>query len=82
MLGIADEPLYAPNRIGLSSEIADRTLPAGVQIPTEDQLIVRFKMSRITVGTAAQNLINRGLVEIRRGRGAIVTLPRITQGLS
>jgi DNA-binding GntR family transcriptional regulator len=66
----------------LSSEIADGTLPAGVQIPTEDHLIVRFKMSRITVGTAVRNLLNRGLVKIRRGRGTIVTLPRITQGLS
>jgi GntR family transcriptional regulator len=82
MLRNADEPLYAQIESVLSSEFADGTLPAGVQIPTEDQLIARFKMSRITVRRAVQNLVNRGLVEIRRGRGTFVTQPRITQGLT
>jgi len=76
------EPLCAQIESVLSYEIADGTLSAGVQIPTEDHLIVRFRMSRITVRRAGQNLVNRGLVEIRRGRGTFVTLPRITQGLT
>ena len=75
------EPLCAQIESVLSYEIADGTLSAGVQIPTEDHLIVRFRMSRITVRRAVQNLVNRGLVEIRRGRGTFVTLPRITLGL-
>jgi hypothetical protein len=36
------------------------------QLPTEDSLIARFGVSRITVRRAMQNLVSRGLVEIRR----------------
>src|SRR6201996_9417184 len=42
----------------------------------------RFKVSRTTVRKAIQNLIERGLVEIRRGKGTFVTRPKITQELT
>jgi DNA-binding GntR family transcriptional regulator len=44
----------------------------GDQLPTEDSPIVRFGVSRITVRRAIQNLVSRGLVEIRRGKGTFV----------
>jgi GntR family transcriptional regulator len=42
-------------------------------------LVERFKVSRTTVRKAIQNLVERGLVEVRRGKGTFVTQPRITQ---
>ncbi|HWX49354.1 MAG TPA: GntR family transcriptional regulator [Roseomonas sp.] len=75
-------PLYARVEAALAAEIAAGTLPAGSQLPPEDSLIARFAVSRTTVRKAVQNLIDRGLVEIRRGRGTFVTEPRIVQELT
>lgn len=78
----ADAPLYSRVETVLAGEIADRTLKIGDQLPTEDSLIERFEVSRITVRRAIQNLVNRGLVEIRRGKGTFVAAPKITQELT
>jgi GntR family transcriptional regulator len=51
-------------------------------LPPEDGLIERFKVSRTTVRKAIQNLVERGLVEVRRGKGTFVTQPNITQELT
>jgi GntR family transcriptional regulator len=56
----------------LASEIADGDLKVGDQLPTEDGLIARFCVSRITVRSAVQDLVSRGLVEIRRCKGTFV----------
>src|SRR5215469_8339748 len=66
----------------LAGDIADGSLPAEPQLPSEDGLIERFKVSRTTVRKAIQNLIERGLVEVRRGKGIFVTQPKITQELT
>ncbi len=75
-------PLYAQVEAVLSSDIAGGTLPAGSQLPTENDLIERFGVSRPTVRRAVQNLISRGLVAIQRGKGTYVTRPKITQELT
>ena len=62
--------------------ITDGDLRIGDQLPTEDSLIARFGVSRITVRRAIQNLVSRGLVEIRRGKGTFVAAPKITQELT
>src|ERR1700751_4512349 len=77
-----DSPLYSRVETVLGSEIADGLLQAGDQLPTEDSLIARFEVSRITVRRAIQNLVSRGLVEIRRGKGTFVAAPKITQELT
>lgn len=82
MLRNADEPLYVRVESVLSSDIADGTLPAGVQIPTQDHLIARFKINCMAVRRAVQSLVIRDLVEIRRSRGTFVTQPRIMQRLT
>jgi GntR family transcriptional regulator len=74
--------LYARIESVLASEIADGVLPCGSQLPTEDSLIARFEVSRITIRRAMQNLVSRGLVEIRRGRGTFVAQPKLTQELT
>src|SRR5215469_918318 len=77
-----DAPLYARVEAVLADEIAAGALKVGDQLPTEDSLIERFEVSRITVRRAIQNLVSRGLVEIRRGKGTFVAAPKITQELT
>src|SRR6516164_8322951 len=75
-------PLYERVEAVLAGDIADGSLPPETQLPSEDGLIERFKVSRTTVRKAIQNLVERGLVEIRRGKGTFVTHPKITQELT
>src|SRR5260221_12074255 len=75
-------PLYDRVESVLAAGIADGSLPPETQLPPEEGLIERFKVSRTTVRKAIQNLIERGLVEIRRGKGTFVTRPKITQELT
>jgi GntR family transcriptional regulator len=82
MSGAQEPPLYSRVETVLAGEIADGDLKIGDQLPTEDSLITRFGVSRITVRRAIQNLVSRGLVEIRRGRGTFVATPKITQELT
>ncbi|WP_082308403.1 GntR family transcriptional regulator [Achromobacter sp. DMS1] len=83
MLTTADHgPLYAKVETALAAEIASGALPAGSQLPPEDRLVARFEVSRTTVRKAIENLVARGLVEIRRGKGTFVTPPKITQELT
>ena len=56
-----DSLLYSRVETVLASEIADGALKAGDQLPTEDDLIRRFEVSRITVRRAIQNLVGRGI---------------------
>jgi GntR family transcriptional regulator len=76
-----DSLLYSRVETVLAGEITDGDLRIGDQLPTEDSLIARFGVSRITVRRAIQNLVSRGLVEIRRGKGTFVAAPKITQDL-
>ena len=75
-------PLYSRVETVLASEIAEGALKIGDQLPTEDSLVARFGVSRITIRRAIQNLVNRSLVEIRRGKGTFVAAPKITQELT
>jgi GntR family transcriptional regulator len=75
-------PLYAQVETALASDIGTATLPPGSQLPSEDSLTARFGVSRTTVRKAVENLIARGLVEIRRGRGTFVTEPKIVQDMT
>jgi GntR family transcriptional regulator len=76
-----DSLLYSRVETVLANEITDGELKVGDQLPTEDSLIARFEVSRITVRRAIQNLVSRGLVEIRRGKGTFVAAPKLTQEL-
>src|SRR3984957_3838282 len=75
-------PLYGKVEEVLASEIARGDLQPGDRLPSEDELLSRFDVSRITVRRAIQNLIQRGMVEIRRGRGTFVLAPVISQELT
>ncbi len=75
-------PLYARVEATLASEIAGAALTAGSRLPPEESLIERFGVSRNTVRRAIEHLIARGLVEIRRGKGAFVCATKIRQDLA
>jgi GntR family transcriptional regulator len=79
---MAEIPLYGKVEEILASEIAQGDLQPGDRLPSEDELLSRFGVSRITVRRAIQNLIQRGIVEIRRGRGTFVLAPKISQELT
>src|SRR5258707_5928337 len=75
-------PLYESVESALAASITDGTMPHETQLPPGEGLIERFKVSRTTVRKAIQNLIERGLVEVRRGKGTFVTQPKIMQELT
>ena len=75
-------PLYAQVESILATGIIDGTFPPGSQLPNEDELIERYAVSRTTIRQTIQNLMRRGLVEIRRGKGTFVLQPKITQELT
>ncbi|MGN6123514.1 MAG: GntR family transcriptional regulator [Sphingomonas oligoaromativorans] len=75
-------PLYAQVEATLAARILAGKLEAGDRLPTEDELVQDFAVSRTTVRSAVQNLVKRGMVEIRRGLGTFVAQPRIVQELT
>src|SRR6201995_2969643 len=75
-------PLYAQLEQALITQIADGSLSPGTRLPSEDSLVQEYAVSRTTIRAAVQSLIQRGLVEIQRGKGTFVTLPKITQELT
>src|SRR5579871_2667312 len=75
-------PLYAQVEAAIAAGIADGTFPPGDALPNETALIAQYGVSRTTIRQTIQNLIRRGLVEIRRGKGTFVLEPKITQELT
>jgi GntR family transcriptional regulator len=75
-------PLYAQVEDVLVARISSGALPTGTQLPSEEELIREFDVSRTTIRTTIQNLVRQGLVEIRRGRGTFVASPKIVQELT
>ena len=75
-------PLYAQVENVIMERISDGSLPAGTRLPSEDSLVQEYAVSRTTIRAAIQSLIQRGLVEIRRGKGTFVTHPKMTQELT
>lgn len=56
----------------LHREILSGRWPSGSRLPSEAELVRRFRVSRITVGRAMRDLQRAGLVERRAGSGTYV----------
>jgi GntR family transcriptional regulator len=72
-------PLYYQIEQDLASLIARGGLAPGSQLPSEEELVQSYGVSRTTVRKAVQELDRLGLIEIRRGRGTFVRTGKITQ---
>jgi GntR family transcriptional regulator len=66
-------PLYRQIANQLRRQIESGELEAGMQIPTEDQLMGQFHASRNTVRGALKELAMRGLVYTLQGKGTFVS---------
>lgn len=57
----------------IEEQILDGTLSAGDQLPSERDLSQQFQVSRTVIREAIKALAQKGLVEIRSGRGTFIT---------
>ncbi len=67
------EPLYMKITNDLRKMIYDEEIRVGERLPTEMELIERYKVSRITAKRALEDLKNEGLITRVRGRGSYVS---------
>lgn len=73
------QPKYVRVRTELERVLAD--LEEGDSVPSERALSERFSVARETVRQALQELLVEGRIE-RRGRGTVVSAPKMVQPLS
>ena len=79
---ISNLPLYTQIRETLRTRILDGTYQAHGQLPTESELTSAFKVSRITVRQALNDLQKEGLVFKVHGKGTFVSKPKAFQDLA
>ena len=65
-------PKYAQVVAGVQERISDGRYPAGSMLPSEDQLVKEWGMSRTTVIRALQILSRDGWIESQQGKGRFV----------
>ncbi len=68
-------PLYTQIRKSLRDDIVNKVLIPGQKIPSEDELAVKFGVSRMTVRQGIADLIDEGLLYRRHGVGTFVAQP-------
>jgi GntR family transcriptional regulator len=64
----------------MRDRIIDGDLSPGQALPTEQELVERYSISRTTVRHALDQLANEGLVYRQSGRGSFVAHPTVEQG--
>jgi GntR family transcriptional regulator len=75
------EPLYHQLETALKARLeAGEWLP-GAQFPNEERLCEEYGVSRITVRQALRELVQRGLIVRRQGRGTFVADSTLTAGV-
>ncbi|SDE92845.1 GntR family transcriptional regulator [Fontibacillus panacisegetis] len=71
------EPLYIRLKKAILSAITNGLFSDGEKIPTEIELSERYKVSRITVRKAIEELAQEGFLIKRQGKGTFVTYSKI-----
>ncbi len=71
-----NQPLYSQVAETLSAFIKLRQFPPGTLMPTENELMAVFGVSRTTVRQAIQQLESNGLAEKIQGKGTFVAEPK------
>src|SRR5579859_1314265 len=75
----ADIPLYQQIRESLREQIRIGTLKPADQLPSEEELGRKFRVTRMTVRQAISDLAREGLVYRRHGKGTCVGDPKVTR---
>ncbi len=71
-------PMYKQVLDILKSRITDQEYTPGSKLPSEADLMKQFGVSRITVRTAINELVEDGVLERSQGKGTFVALPKST----
>jgi len=66
-------PIYYQIKQNIKNRIINKEFNPGERIPSENQLADHFKVTRLTVRQAIFQLVQEGLLEVRRGNGTFVT---------
>lgn len=74
-------PLYVQIADLIDADIARGRLGPRSRLPSENELMARFGVSRITVRGAIARLAKAGVVEARQGKGTFVAGPVVRHGL-
>lgn len=76
----APVPLYHQLKTALLRDIDAGRWRPGDRLPTEDALIARFQVSKITVRQALRDLADLGYIRREQGRGTFVQGPPLDEG--
>ena len=72
-------PLYVKIREALRSEITQGILTRGQKLPSEEELSIKYGVSRMTVRQGIADLIDEGLLYRRHGVGTFVAFPHVVR---
>ena len=75
------EPLYRQLETLLREDIETGKLPAGSKLPTENELVAMYSVSRVTVRKALDALSQQGYLERRSGKGTYVAEKKLQRAL-
>ncbi len=70
---MSDTPLYAQLAAGVRTDAAEGRLRPGDRLPAAREVAESLGVNLHTVLRAYQELRDEGLVDMRRGRGAVIT---------
>ena len=77
----APDPLYLQLKTSIVADITSRRYNTNQRLPSERELALRFKVSRMTVRQALLELAREGTIYTRTGKGTFVAEPKIDQQL-
>ena len=81
MAGQSPLPLYVQIRDSLRRQILDGSYEVHARLPSENEMMNTFGVSRITIRQALRDLHNEGLVFSAQGKGTFVSKPKAVQNV-